>query len=194
MTTTIPENLILFFNKTTDEFQITTKLRRAHFLAQITHESQDFKYVEENLNYSATGLMKTFSKYFPDIEGAATYARNPIAIANRVYANRMGNGDELSGDGWKYHGRGYIQLTGRDNYKAFSNFTQIDFVNNPTILTQPEYAMRSAGWFWDVHKLNQIADRGTGDEVATQITKVINGGLNGIEDRLNRFANFYQTI
>ena len=190
----IPDEIKPFLEKTISEFNISSKLRLAHFLSQISHESNDFKCVEENLNYSTTGLMKTFGKYFPDIEGATTYARNPIAIASRVYANRMGNGNEASGDGWKFHGRGYIQITGRDNYKQFSDFAKIDCVSNPSLLTTPEYAMRSAGWFWDSRRLNQIADKGTDDEVVKQITKVINGGYNSLEDRLNRFAQFYQGL
>ena len=127
------------------------------------------------------------------MSGAIIYARHPEAIASRVYANRMGNGNEMSRDGWKYRGKGYLQITGRDNYQKLSDFFKIDFVTNQDLLLQPEYAMRSAGWFWDSHRLNQIADKGTQDEVVKEITKIINGGLTNIEDRLNRFAEFYQT-
>lgn len=187
----IPENIKSFFDKTIDEFQIITKLRKAHFLAQVSHESGDFRHTEENLNYSATGLMVTFPKYFPEKTGAIIYQRQPIAIASRVYANRMGNGDEGSREGWKYRGRGYIQLTGKENYQKFSDFTKIDFITNPDLLATPEYAMRSAGWFWKINGLNEIADQGTQDEIVKRITKRINGGLNGIEDRLTRFAEYY---
>lgn len=187
----IPENLKLFFDKTAEEFQITSRLRRAHFLAQVAHESGNFKHIEENLNYSATGLMATFSKYFPDMSGALTYQRHPSAIASRVYANRMGNGDESSRDGWKYRGRGYIQLTGKNNYRKFSEYSKIDVVTNPDLLATPELAMRSAGWFWKTNGLNEIADQGTQDEIVKRITKIINGSYNGLEDRLNKFAEYY---
>lgn len=187
----LPENLQPIFNRMANEFDITTKLRSAHFLSQASHESNDFKTTEENLNYSATGLMKTFPKYFPEKTGAIIYARHPEAIASRVYARRYGNGSEESKDGWKYRGRGFLQITFRDNYQKLSDYFGVDFVNNPDLLLTPEWAMRSAGWFWDSRRLNQIADKGTQDEVVIEITKKINGGLNGLEDRLDRFANFY---
>lgn len=191
----VPKEIQPFLDKVTEEFSINTKLRLAHFLAQAAHESNGFRVLEENLNYSAEGLLKTFPKYFPDKATALTYAHIPIAIASRVYANRLGNGDKGSGEGWRYRGRGYIQLTGKDNYRAFSDFTQIDFVVNPDLLLQPEFAMRSAGWFFAIVKnLNPIADKGAEEEIVREITKRINGGLNGIEDRLKRFTEFYQTI
>jgi putative chitinase len=138
--------------------------------------------------------MRTFPKYFPEKTRAIIYQRQPIAIASRVYANRMGNGDENSREGWKYRGRGYIMGTGKEFYERFGKFANIDLVSDPDLLLQPELAMRAAGWFWDKHKLNLLADKGTDDEVVKAITKVVNGGLNGIEDRLNRFAEIYQTI
>lgn len=161
-----------------NSYQITTPLRIAHFMAQIEHES-GLKPISENLNYSALGLSKTFKKYFTSIESANNYARNPILIANKVYANRMGNGNEQSGDGWNFRGRGFIQITGKDNYLVMSKDTRIDFLNNPDLLLQEPNALISALWFWSKNKLNNFSDK---DDVTT-ITKKINGGLNGFEHR-----------
>lgn len=160
------------------EFGIDTKLRQAMFLAQILHESSKLTAVEENLNYSEQGLIKTFKKYF-DRARAARYARNPQKIANRVYANRMGNGNEDSGDGWRFRGRGLIQLTGRNNYIAFGKEVGMNLVKNPDYLLTPEGAARSAGWFWETNKLNVSADKR--DIVIN--TQIINGGSNGLDDR-----------
>lgn len=187
----IPDNLKPFLNKVIIEFNLNSKLRLAHFLAQVDHESGGFKFLQENLNYSANGLLTVFKKYF-DADSANEYAHKPQMIASRVYANRMGNGDELSQEGWKYHGRGYIQLTGKDNYQKFSTYCNVDFITNPDLLATLEYGMKSAGWFWMVNNLNPIADMGTDDSIVKNITRKINGGLNGIEDRLNKFAEYYQ--
>lgn len=157
---------------------INTKLRLAHFLGQIEHES-NFKPIAENLNYSALGLSKTFAKYF-NTEEAEKYARQPERIANKVYANRMGNGDENSGEGWKYRGRGFIQITGKENYFRLSNDTDIDFLHNPDLLLEEANSMISALWFWNLKGLSALADK---DDVKG-ITKKINGGLNGLEDRI----------
>ncbi len=162
------------------EYDINTSLRVAHFIAQLAHESGSFKYSSENLNYSAKALRSVFGKYFPTDELAEEYARNPERIANRVYANRMNNGNEASGDGWKYRGRGLIQLTGKENYTKCGDTLKIDLVNKPDLLAQDaNAAVAAAIWFWDSRKLNTYADQ---DNIKT-ITKLINGGYNGLEDR-----------
>lgn len=161
-----------------NKYQINTPLRLAHFFAQIAHES-NLKPISENLNYSAQGLLNTFSKYFKSLEEANKYARKPEAIANKVYANRMGNGDETSGEGWKYRGRGLIQITGKDNYKALSRDTGIDYVNNPDLLLTEADSMISALWYWNKINANSKADK---DDIIA-ITKAINGGTNGLEHR-----------
>ena len=167
-------------NKVLPEYKINTKLRLCHFLAQILHESGNLKYKSENLNYSAKALRSVFPKYFKTDEIANQYARKPEKIANRVYANRMGNGDEASGDGWLRRGRGLIQLTGTDNYKACTKALNVDLMKNPDlIISNAEICMKTACWFWDKNNLNTLADK---DDVKT-ITKRINGGYNGIEDR-----------
>jgi len=163
-----------------EQFAIDTPLRAAHFLAQICHESGNLKFTKENLNYSAKALRAVFGKYFPDDQIAEQYARNPEAIANRVYANRMGNDDEQSGDGWAYRGRGLMQLTGKDNYQKFSASYDVDAVSNPDIISEDlTLCVAVAGWYWYTHKLNQYADQ---DDIKT-ITKRINGGYNGLDDR-----------
>jgi len=159
---------------------ITSKLRLANFLAQIGHESGDLRYVKENLNYGAPGLRSTFPKYFPDDATAALYQRNPEAIANKVYANRMGNGPESSGDGWRYRGRGLIQITGKDNYLRCLAALEQD---NPDWLETPEGAAESAVWFWTANRLNEPADLGD----IKKTSKIINGGYHGLEDRISRY-------
>jgi putative chitinase len=190
----IPQNVVMLLDETVNRFSINTPLRLAHFLAQISHESGEFKVVYENLNYSSSGLRRVFSKYFPTEQLAIQYQRKPEAIANRVYANRMNNGNEASGDGWKFRGRGYIQCTGKFNYTLFSQS-----VNDPQVLVNPDlvatrYPMLSAGWFWDRGRLNTIADRGNTEAVVRQITKAVNGGFNGIEHRLSEFNKFYTIL
>ena len=161
------------------KFNINTPLRINHFLAQVLHESGNFVYAKENLNYSAAGLATTFKKYFLTEAAAVPYARQPDKIANKVYGGRMGNDPETSGDGAKFKGRGWIQLTGRDNYTALTKATGVDFVTNPELLETFEYAALSAGWFWDKAGLNALADK---DDLLA-ITKKINGGTNGLDDR-----------
>jgi len=160
-----------------EKYGLTTKLRIAHFMAQIEHES-GLKPVAENLNYSAQGLMQTFSKYFTTNE-SLLFARKPEKIANRVYANRMGNGDEKSGEGWKYRGRGFIQITGKINYFQLANDTDLDCFKNPDLLLQEANAMISALWFWNKAGLNKLADKND----LKGITRKINGGYNGLEHR-----------
>ena len=161
-----------------EKYAIDTHLRVAHFLAQTAHESAGFSHFVENLNYSATGLENTFPKYFRNVSASA-YARNPEKIANHVYANRMGNADEASGDGWKFRGRGMIQLTGRDNYAAFSKDSGVDATENPEYLSTFEGAAESAAWYWKERNINKPADT---DDVVT-VTKLINGGTLGLDER-----------
>lgn len=170
-------------------FGIDSPLRMAHYLAQVFHESQLLKRTDENLNYSADGLLRTFPRYFNTAQ-AKEYARQPERIANRVYANRMGNGPEASGDGWRYRGRGYIMLTGKANYERFakSDVCTADVVRQPDALKQFPLNQVVAGWFWEQHGLNALADRDDADG----ITRRINGGTNGLADRkflLRRLKN-----
>jgi putative chitinase len=167
-------------NETFSKFEINTPKRQAAFIGQCGHESNNFKTLEENLHYSANALMRVWPSRFPDNDVAEKYANKPEKIANKVYSGRMGNAED--GDGWKYHGRGLIQLTGKDNYTRCGEALNIDLVNNPDLLLEPEFAAASAGWFWRKHGLNQLAD--IGDWVA--ITKRINGGIHGIDDRVAR--------
>jgi len=160
-----------------EKYGLTTKLRVSHFMAQIEHES-GLKPISENLNYSADRLLKIFPKYF-NKEQSLTYARQQNRIANRVYANRMGNGNEASGEGWKYRGRGFIQITGKENYFRLANDTDLDCLKNPDLLLEEANAMVSALWFWNLKGLNSLADK---DDIVG-ITKKINGGLNGLQHR-----------
>jgi len=164
--------------------EINTPLREAMFLAQIAHESGEIRHLVENLNYSAAGLKKTFGKYFT-AQTAATYERQPERIANRVYAGRLGNGDEASGDGWRYRGRGLIQLTGRKNYADCAKVLNIDLVASPAMLEMAEFAAQSAAWFWRERQLNKLADDGDLEAV----TRKINGGLNGFDARQVYYAH-----
>ena len=173
------------FNKWSDKFGITTPLRAAHFISQCIHECAELKAFEENLNYSEKGLLKVFPKYFNSAT-AKQYARKPEKIANRIYANRMGNGNESSGDGWKYKGRGAIGLTGRSNYLAYSTsgFCIGDLIAHPEWLAKSPGCYKSAMWFWWNNGLNTIAD--TGDVNA--VTKRVNGGYNGLDSRKKYLA------
>lgn len=170
-------------------YQINTKLRVCHFLAQILHESGMLLTVVENLNYSAEGLLKVFSKYFNE-QTAKEYARKPEKIANRVYASRMGNGNEASGDGWKYRGRGILQNTGKANYQTLSAKMGIDLVNNPELLQLPTNAVAAAVLFWDEKKLNTLADK---DDILG-ITKKVNGATNGIAHRTALLAKCKEVL
>lgn len=179
-----PDKWLNAVNETCDKYEINTPERIAGFLSQVAHESGNFKFVEENLNYSPQALRSVFGKYFTDDSQANAYARQPERIANKVYANKMGNGDEKSGEGYKYRGRGLIQLTGKDNYTAFGAATGIDSVNHPELVASPNAAVLSAGWFWNTRHLNTIAD--ASDVVG--MTKRINGGINGLDDRQMKYA------
>lgn len=188
----VPDVVINQIPDCVTEFQINTPLRLAHFLAQCDHESGGFKTTQENLNYSAEGLKKTFPKYFPD-NLAESYAKQPEKIASRVYASRMGNGDEASKDGYKYRGRGYIQLTGKDNYSAFDKSVDDDISSNPDLVSE-KYALLSAAWFWNSRALNSLADKGSSDSVVTEITKKVNGGTNGLDERIKNFKKYYALL
>lgn len=166
-----------------DDYEINTPQRVAAFIAQCAHESGNFVFIKENLNYKAASLRKVFPKYFPDDAIAAAYANKPEMIANRVYANRMGNGDEASGDGYRYCGRGLIQLTGKDNYTFFAGSLDISVEEAAEYLQTFEGAAQSACWFWESNNLNQWADKG---DILT-LTKRINGGTIGLEDRIKHY-------
>lgn len=173
------------------QYKINTPLRMAHFLAQCAHESTNFTRTRENLNYSADGLLQTFPKYFTE-ETANEYAHNAVRIASRVYANRMGNGDESTQDGWTYRGGGDLQLTGLNNYRAF------DAVCNDDVLTTPDlvatkYPLTSAAWFWNTLNLNKLADKSDINFIV-DITKKINGGTNGLNYRIKYFNSFYEAV
>lgn len=185
----LPYNYMGDAVETCKKFNINTKLRQAHFFSQLDHESGGFRSLEENLNYSATGLMKTFGKYFPDKSKALTYERKPEAIASLVYGNRLGNGNEASREGWTYRGRGFIQLTGKDNYKSASEYFNIDLVNDPDKVKEMPFQI--SGWFWFNKNLNSFADKGSDIETIKLITRRINGGYNGLEDRTRKFRKYY---
>jgi len=171
-------------DETCQEFAIDNPFRIAGFLSQTAHESAGFKFVSENLNYSAASLMRVWSQRFPTLEIAQRYAMQPERIANRAYADRMGNGSESSGDGWKYRGRGLIQLTGKNNYVAYSMACDNEALQKPDIVAEPKYAAESAGWFWSVNRLNQLADK----QDVVGMTKRINGGTNGLDDRQMKYS------
>ncbi len=174
-------------------FNINSPLRMAHFLSQCSHESLNFRATEENLMYSADGLLKIFKRYFNPTE-AAKYAKNPRKIASKVYANRMGNGDEASEDGYKYRGRGYIQLTGKSNYALFDKKVPENITENPDLVAT-KYPLLSAAWFFSEYKnLNLVADQGNSDAVVSTITRSINGGLIGLNDRIMLFKKFYNLL
>jgi len=189
----IPDAVIAMIPDTAAKFGINTPLRLAHFLAQCGHESGGFRLTQENLNYSAKGLNGIFKKYFPTEAAAAPYNRNPQKIANKVYSNRMGNGTEASGDGYKFRGRGYIQLTGKDNYTAFGKSIGVDMTVNPDLVAS-QYALLSAAWFFTKNGLHKMADEGATDAVVTKITKRVNGGTIGLPDRIKHFKEYYHLL
>ena len=189
----IPDKVLAQIPDTAAKFEINTPLRLAHFLAQCGHESGQFRVVNENLNYGAKGLLGLFKKYFPTPEKAKLYERKPEKIANLVYASRMGNGPEASGDGFKYCGRGYIQLTGKDNYKAFDAAIGEDIPSNPDLVATT-YPLLSAAWFFNKNGLHKLADKGATPEVVTMVTKRVNGGTIGLSERIKEFNTFYKLL
>jgi putative chitinase len=188
----IPESVIAQIPDTAAKFNITNPLRLAHFLAQCGHESGGFKAVQENLNYSADGLKKIFPKYFPG-NLSESYARNPEKIASKVYGGRMGNGDETTKEGWKFRGRGYIQLTGKQNYTAFAKFIGENTVSNPDLVAT-KYPLASAAFFFDSNKLWSICDKGADDATVTAVTRRVNGGTIGLADRIKHFKEYYNLL
>jgi len=188
----IPDAVIAQIPETAAKFNITNNLRLAHFLAQCGHESGGFKAVSENLNYSADGLKKIFPKYFPG-NLAESYARNPEKIASKVYGGRMGNGDESTKEGFKFRGRGYIQLTGKANYTNFAKFIGEDTVANPDLVAT-KYPLASAAFFFDSNKLWAICDKGADDATVTAVTKRVNGGTIGLVDRIKHFKEYYNLL
>jgi len=188
----IPDNVLFQIPETAQKFNITTNLRLAHFLAQCAHESGGFKSVSENLNYSADGLRKVFGKYFPSTL-AESYAKQPEKIASRVYAERMGNGNEMSKEGYKFRGRGYLQSTGKNNYIQLGKFLKEDLISNPDLVAT-KYPLASAGFFFDSNKLWTICDLGADDSAVTSVTKRVNGGTHGLADRLEKFKKYYNLL
>ncbi len=188
----VPDAVIAQIPEIITKFNCNTPLRLAHFLAQCGHESGNFKAVSENLNYSAKGLLGTFGKYFNSTT-AAQYERKPEMIASRVYGNRMGNGDEASKEGYKFRGRGYIQLTGKSNYAAFTKFIGEDCIANPDLVAT-KYPLASAAFFFNNNKLWSICDKGATDVDVTAVTKRVNGGTIGLADRIKHFKEFYSLL
>lgn len=186
----IPENVIAQIPDTAKKFGIDTPLKLAHFLAQCGHESGGFKLTQENLNYSAQGLKNIFPKYFPG-NLSESYARNPQKIASKVYGGRMGNGPESTGEGYKFRGRGYIQLTGKDNYTAFGKAINEDIVNNPDLVST-KYPLLSAAWFFSKNCLKRCVD--DSNATVTSVTKCVNGGTIGLADRLKHFKEYYNLL
>ena len=188
----IPAAVLAQIPDTAAKFNITTNLRLAHFLSQCGHESGGFKAVSENLNYSADGLVKIFGKYFNSTT-AAGYARNPEKIANRVYSARMGNGNEASGEGWKFRGRGYIQLTGKSNYSSFDKMVEDDIIANPDLIAT-KYPLASAAFFFNNNGLWAVCDKGADTATVTAVTKRVNGGTIGLDDRIKHFNEYYNLL
>ena len=188
----IPDAVIAQIPDTAKKFNITNNLRLAHFLSQCGHESGGFKAVSENLNYSADGLKKIFGKYFPGNLNES-YAKQPEKIASRVYGGRMGNGDEASKEGYKFRGRGFIQLTGKANYTNFTKFIGEDCISNPDLVST-KYPLASAAFFFDSNKLWSICDKGADDATVTAVTKRVNGGTIGLPDRIKHFKKYYNLL
>lgn len=190
-------SLLPYLNDTLHKYNINTPLRISHFLAQVMHESANLSATKENLNYSKEGLLKTFSRYFNNTT-AGMYARQPEKIASKVYANRMGNGNEVSQDGWKYRGQGYLQLTGKDNYKALSKELGVDFVEHPELLQTPQYAFMSAGSYWNKTNLNKYADMNKIDSISDLINlghlTAKTGDAIGYSDRVDKFNKIYKIL
>jgi putative chitinase len=188
----IPDLVISQIPDTAAKFNITTPLRLSHFLAQCGHESGGFKALVENLNYGSKGLLGTFPKYF-NATTAAQYERKPEMIASKVYGGRMGNGPEVTKDGYKFRGRGYIQLTGKDNYTAFDKFVTENIIESPDLIAT-KYPLMSAAWFFDKNGLWNVCDKGATTEVVTAVTKRVNGGVIGLVDRIKHFNEYYALL
>jgi putative chitinase len=187
----IPDTVISQIPEVITKFQIDTPVKLSHFLAQCGHESAGFKAVNENLNYGAKGLLGIFKKYFPTEAKAKEYERKPEKIANLVYGNRMGNGIETTGDGYRYRGRGYIQLTGKDNYKAFDAVVTENILENPDLVAT-KYPLLSAAWFFKKNCLAKCVD--ATDASVLSVTKCVNGGTIGLADRQKHFKEYYELL
>lgn len=187
----VPDSVLAQIPEVITKFGIDTVIKMSHFLAQCAHESGNFKMTQENLNYSAKGLRGVFSKYFPTDDLAVAYERKPEKIANRVYANRMGNKDEASGMGYKFRGRGFIQLTGHDNYKAFSAAIGVDCVASPDLVAT-KYPLASAAWFFSKNCLKKATD--ASEVSVTAVSKCVNGGTIGLPDRIKHFNEYYKLL
>jgi len=188
----VPDAVLAQIPDTAKKFNITNTFRLSHILGQCSHESGNFKVFKENLNYSADGLKKIFPKYFPGNLNES-YARQPEKIANRVYSSRMGNGDESSGDGYRYAGRGAIQLTGKSNYSAFNKFVDEDIMANPDLVAT-KYSLMSAAWFFWKNNLWILCDKGVDKTSITLVTERVNGGHHGLEDRIQKTTKFYDLL
>lgn len=194
----IPNPVISELDIIFDKYEINTILRISHFLAQCAHESGNFSVKQENLNYSAKRLQEVFGRYFTTHAKALLYERKPVKIASLVYGNRMGNGNEQSLEGYKYKGRGYIQLTGKNNYLLFDKSLnesglEIDIIGNPDLVATT-YPLISAAWFFNKNNLNEIADLGGTKEIITRVTKKVNGGTHGLDSRISYFNKFYKKL
>ena len=187
----IPDAVLAQIPEVQQKFGIDTAVELSHFLAQCGHESGGFKAVSENLNYGAKGLLGIFKKYFPTEAKAKEYERKPEKIANLVYGGRMGNGPEASGEGWKYRGRGYIQLTGKSNYSEFDKVVPEDIVNNPDLVAT-KYPLLSAAWFFHKNCLKRCVD--ATDATVTSVTRCVNGGTIGLADRLKHFKEYHNLL
>lgn len=189
----IPDSVIAELPEVMNKFAINTPLRLSHFLAQVAHESGNFKYTSENLNYSAERLKVIFPKYFKQPGLAEAYARKPELIASRVYGGRMGNGEEGTREGFKFRGRGYLQLTGKNNYTEFDKFVTENIVSEPDLVAK-KYPLLSAAWFFHKNNINSISDKGPTDEVVTMVTKRVNGGTIGLQDRIKHFKKYHELL
>ncbi len=189
----VPDAVLAQLPDTIAKFELNTPLRLSHFLAQAGHESGGFKAVNENLNYGAKGLLGIFKKYFPTEQKALLYERKPEKIANLVYGGRMGNGPETSGEGYKFRGRGYIQLTGKANYTEFDKVVPENLMEQPDLVAT-KYPLLSAAWFFHKNGLHKIADQGATDAVVTSVTKRVNGGTIGLPDRIKHFKEYYHLL
>lgn len=188
----VPDSVISQIPDTMSKFEINTPLRLAHFLSQCSHESGGFRLTQENLNYSSDGLKKIFPKYFPQ-NLSESYARQPEKIASRVYGGRMGNGVEGTKEGYKFRGRGYIQLTGKINYMDFDKVVTENLIEQPDLVAT-KYPLLSAAWFFNKNGLHKLADGGSTDAVVTSITKRVNGGTIGLSERIREFKTFYSLL
>jgi putative chitinase len=189
----IPDDVITELSEVMDKFAINTPLRLSHFLAQAAHESGNFKHTSENLNYSAERLKVIFPKYFKQQGLAESYGRKPELIASRVYGGRMGNGEEGTRDGFKFRGRGYLQLTGKNNYAEFDKFVSEEILSEPDLVAT-KYPLLSAAWFFHKNNINSISDKGADDATVTSVTKRVNGGTIGLPDRIKHFKEYYSLL